>query len=146
MYLKIVILEPSDWKRRVQNVIDQSCQTFYDMKMLGIDDLDLEDSLMDKIEQMSIRGEDEDKVKYQWAYNMPCALLVNGGIKFWTKKLKTIFKALMAEKASNIKNSLAAGFKEIIKLVEIDKLETKEERDYFLEVLNQLLSEDEEVA
>ena len=43
---------------------------------------DLEDSLMEKLDEYSFmqnKTDDVDKIKYYWAYNMPCAILVNGG-------------------------------------------------------------------
>ena len=45
-------------------------------------DSEFESSHMEKLEECSFmqnKSDDVDKVKYYWAYNMPCAILVNGG-------------------------------------------------------------------
>ena len=42
----------------------------------------IEDSLMNKLDEYSFmqnKTDDVDKIRYYWAYNMPCAILVNGG-------------------------------------------------------------------
>ncbi len=46
------------------------------------EDSDFEDSLMNKLDDYSFmqnKNDDVDKIKYYWAYNMPCAIMVNGG-------------------------------------------------------------------
>lgn len=34
---------------------------------------------------------DVEGIRYQWAYNLPCALMVNGGQKFWFSHLKSFY-------------------------------------------------------
>lgn len=51
---------------------------------------------MEKLDEYSFmqnggKTEDVDKIKYYWAYNMPCAILVNGGQKFWNSHLKNVY-------------------------------------------------------
>jgi hypothetical protein len=44
------------------------------------EDGDLEDSLINKLDDYSFmqnKSDDVDKIKYYWAYNMPCAIKVN---------------------------------------------------------------------
>jgi|TARA_B110000305_G_C19425563_1_gene633399 hypothetical protein len=72
------------------------CLIFYDLKLINAPaEGDLEDSLMEKLDEYSFmqngKTEDVDKIKYYWAYNMPCAILVNGGQKFWVSHLKNVY-------------------------------------------------------
>ena len=49
---------------------------------VGEEKNDIEDSLMNKLDEYSFmqnKTDDVDKIRYYWAYNMPCAILVNGG-------------------------------------------------------------------
>lgn len=112
---------------------------FYDTSLLGKDemkDLDIEESLMEKVDEFAGKNEDVEKVKNQWAYNLPCALLVNGGQKYWLAHLKPIYKILLKDTPTEAKTALSAGFKELINLVSIEKLESKEERQFILEIMN----------
>jgi hypothetical protein len=71
---------------------------------------------------MQNNSDDNDKVMYHWAYNLPCALLVNGRNKFWFDHIKTIYEMLRKETAMNLRVSLACSFKELISILEIDKM------------------------
>lgn len=37
---------------------------------------------------MQNKNDDVDKIKYYWAYHLPCALLINGGLNFWKSHIK----------------------------------------------------------
>jgi len=39
-------------------------------------------------------GEDIEAVKHNWAYNMPCVLLINGGRSYWVSKILPIYRVL----------------------------------------------------
>lgn len=110
---------------------------------------DLEDSLMEKLDEYSFmqnKTDDVDKIKYYWAYNMPCAILVNGGQKFWNTHLKNIYELLIKDVLINTSTSMAAGFKEIIEILDIDKMETQEERQFFVVVFNRYYKDSEEIS
>jgi hypothetical protein len=64
--------------------------------------------------------DDIDKVKYYWAYFMPCALLLNGGNSYWESRLREIFTRLYKDVLLNVRKSLAAGMFEIMKLVDME--------------------------
>ena len=108
---------------------------------------DVEDSLMNKLDEYSFmqnKTDDVDKVRYYWAYNMPCAILVNGGSKFWFDHLKNIYELLYKDILINVRTAMSAGFKEIIELLDIDKMEDLEERKFFVTVLNHYLKDTDE--
>ena len=70
-------------KSVIKSLVKEMSETYYDMKLIfgSIEDKDLEDSLMNKLEEYSFaqnKSDDVDKVRYYWAFNMPCAILVNG--------------------------------------------------------------------
>ena len=54
---------------------------YYDMNLiLPAKEETLEDSLLNKIDDYSFmqnKTDDVDKIKYYWAYNMPCAIMVS---------------------------------------------------------------------
>ena len=118
------------------------CETYYDMKLIfgSVEDKDLEDSLMNKLEEYSFaqnKSDDVDKVRYYWAYNMPCAILVSGNsLTFWKDNLKTIYEMLHRDVLVNVRTAMAAGFKEIIKLIDFSKLDKDTEKQFFINVLN----------
>jgi hypothetical protein len=66
------------------------------------------------------QNDDIDKVKYYWAYFMPCALLLNGGNSYWELRLREIFTRLYKDVLLNVRKSLAAGMFEIMKLVDME--------------------------
>ena len=81
---------------------------------------------MNKIEEYSMghtQADDIDKVRYYWAYNMPCAILVNSNNDLWIDTLKPIYDLLYKDVLINVRTAMAAGFKEVIELVNIDKME-----------------------
>jgi hypothetical protein len=91
---------------------------------------DLEDSLMKKLDEYSFmqnKTDDIDKIRYYWAYHMPCALLVNGKQKIWFSHLKMIYEMLYKDKDKNVRTTMSAGFKEIINLLDIELMESAEE-------------------
>ena len=77
---------------------------------------------------------------------MPCALLVNGGQKFWTDHMKSIYEMLYKDMLVNVRTAMSSGFKEIIELLDIDKMEKEEERKFFVDVLNHYLIDTEEIS
>ena len=77
---------------------------------------------------------------------MPCAILVNGGQKFWNAHLKNIYEILFKDVVLNTSTSMAAGFKEIIELLDIDKMETQDERQFFVQVFNRYYKDSEDIS
>jgi hypothetical protein len=126
------------------------CEAYYDMKLIfgSIEDPDLEESLMNKLEEYSFaqnKTDDVDKVRYYWAYNMPCAILVSGcDIKFWNDVLKSIYDLLHKDVLVNVRTAMAAGFKEVIKLIDLSKMEKDTDKQYFINVLNQYLKDSDD--
>ena len=101
------------------------------MKMIFGGKDELNSSLMDKLDDYSFmqnKADDVDKVKYYWAYNLPCTLLVNGKSLFWFSHLKNIYDLLYKDVLINLRTTIAASFKDIIDLLEIDKMENKDDR------------------
>lgn len=50
------------------------------------------------------KSDDIDKVRYYWAYNMPCAILVNGSSnQFWNDNLKNIYEMLHKDILLNVR-------------------------------------------
>jgi len=37
------------------------------------------------------QNDDVDKVKYYWAYFIPCSLVLNGGNIYWESKIRDVF-------------------------------------------------------
>lgn len=127
------------------------CETYYDMKLIfgSIEEKDLEDSLMNKLEEYSFaqnKSDDVDKIRYYWAYNMPCALLVSGSdLKFWNDNLKPIYDMLYKDILVNVRTAMAAGFKEVVKLMNFGEMEKEADKQYLITVLNQYLKDSDEV-
>ncbi len=78
------------------------------------------------------QNDDVDKIKYYWAYYIPCSLLLNGGNQFWETKIRDIFSRLYKDVLVNVRKSLAAGMIEIMKLVD---MESKPNQKFFIEAL-----------
>ena len=132
-------------------MINSVCLTYYDTKVLigDMDSSDLEGSLMEKLEEYLLlqnKNDSGDKVKYYWAYNLPCALLVNGGQKFWFSHLKDIYTMLNKDSLINVRTAMSAGFKEIIDLLNVQTMEKEEERKFFIDVMNQYLNDSDEIS
>jgi hypothetical protein len=111
---------------------------------------DLDSSLMlDKLDEYSFmqntKSDDVDKIKYHWAFNLPCALLVNGKSKFWFAHAKAIYELLYKDILLNLRTTISASFKEVIEILEIEKMEDVEERRFFVDVLNHFLKDTEEI-
>lgn len=64
-------------------------------------------------------GEDVDTIKHMWAFNMPCALLINGGREYWQQTICQIYKLLYKEESLSVKTSLAAGLIEVANLIDL---------------------------
>lgn len=154
IYLKIEAIPESEKNvdssvANLKELINKMCLTYYDMKMIfgGKDDLD--SSLMDKLDDYSFmqnKTDDVDKVKYYWAYNLPCALLVNGKSVFWFNHLKNIYELLYKDILINLRTTIAASFKEVIELLDIDKMDKQEDRQFFVDVLNHFLKDSDEIS
>lgn len=78
------------------------------------------------------QNDDVDKVKYYWAYFIPCSLVLNGGNVFWESKIKDVFQKLYKDVLVNVRKSLAAGMVETMKLVDMD---SKNNQKFFIEAL-----------
>ena len=85
------------------------------------------------------QNDDVDKVKYYWAFFMPCALLLNGGTHYWDSRIKDIFTKLYKDVLLNVRKSLAAGMYDIMKLVD---MEQKQNQRFFVEALKQFIAAD----
>ena len=85
------------------------------------------------------QNDDVDKVKYYWAYFIPCSLVLNGGNVFWESKIRDVFQKLYKDVLVNVRKSLAAGMVEIMKLVD---MESKNNQKFFIEALKQFTSAD----
>lgn len=59
---------------------------------------------------------------------MPCAIMVNGKQSFWFSHLKAIYEMLYKDILINVRTSMSSGFKEVIELLDIDKMENPEEQ------------------
>ena len=75
---------------------------------------------------------------------MPCAIMVNE-VPFWKDHLKNVYELLYKDILINIRTTMSAGFKEIIDLVQIEKME-KDDRQFFIDVLNHYLKDSEEIS
>ena len=154
IFLKIEKVPESEKKKdsavaALKEQINLMCLSYYNMKMIYGDKDDLDSSLMDKLDDYSFmqnKADDVDKVKYYWAYNLPCALLVNEKSKFWFSHMKNIYDLLYKDVLINLRTTIAASFKDIIDLLEIEKMEKEEERQYFVTVLNHFLKDSEEIS
>lgn len=134
---------------QIKELINQMCLSYYDLKLIFGEKDDLENGLMDKLDDYSFmqnKTDDVDKVKYYWAYNLPCALLVNGKSVFWFSHMKNIYELLYKDVLINLRTTIAASFKEIIEILEIDKMDKQEERQFFVTVLNHFLKDSEEIS
>ena len=119
---------------------------YYDMKLIFPEvEGELEDSLkLDEYSFMQNKSDDVDKIKYYWAYNMPCAIMVNSA-PFWKSHLRNVYELLYKDILINIRTTMSSSFKEIIELVQIEKME-KEDRQFFINVLNHYLKDTEEIS
>ena len=84
--------------------------------------------------------------RYYWAYNIPCALLVNGKSKYWFSSLKNVYEILYKDILINLRTSISASFKEIIEILEINKMEKVEDRQFFVTVLNHFLKDSDDIS
>jgi hypothetical protein len=75
---------------------------------------------------------------------MPCAILVNGGQKFWLDYLKSIYDLLYKDILINVRTAMSSGFIEVINHLDIDKMEKEEDQEYFVTVLNHFLKDSDE--
>ena len=75
---------------------------------------------------------------------MPCAILVNGGQKFWLEHLKAIYDLLYKDILINVRTAMSSGFIEVINHLDIDKMEKEEDQEYFVTVLNHFLKDTDE--
>ena len=64
---------------------------FYDPKMISTEeDPQMQAQLM--LQSFTAnQNDDVDKVKYYWAYFIPCAIVLNGGNHYWESKIKEVF-------------------------------------------------------
>mmetsp|Transcript_39605 Transcript_39605/g.60606 ORF Transcript_39605/g.60606 Transcript_39605/m.60606 type:complete len:112 (-) Transcript_39605:1384-1719(-) len=77
---------------------------------------------------------------------MPCALLVNGGQTFWIDHMKAVYQLLYKDSQVNVRTALSAGFKEIVDLLDLQKMDKLDERQFFVEVVNHYLNDSEEIS
>lgn len=144
IFLKI---ETSQNKEQLQERISRLCLIYYDMKLAypGSEDNVEESNEIDKdLSFMTTKNEDVDKIKYYWAYNLPCALLVNGKNKFWLGHLKQFYILLYKDILLNLRTTVSASFKEVIELIDFTDLE-ESERQFFVDVLNHFLEDTEDI-
>jgi hypothetical protein len=86
--------------------------------------------------------DDIDKVKYQWAYYLPCALALNGGQAFWEKRGMQVFKRLYKDLLISVRKSLAASLTDVIKLVDMRNVENQR---FFVEILQAFSADIDEI-
>ena len=72
---------------------------------------------------MANANDDVDKMKYNWAFFMPCALLINGGQSYWKAKLKNVYQKLYKDILLNTRKTLASSLVEVMKLVDMKEPE-----------------------
>ena len=149
IFLKIDDKQPKAYVSKLKDLVNEMCLSYYDVKMIFPADSDLDESLANKLDEYSFmqnKNDDIDKIKYYWAYNLPCALLVNGGQRYWMDHMKNIYELLYKDILLNVRTTMAAGFKEVINLVEIEKMENPEDQQYFIAIINHYLKDSEEVV
>jgi hypothetical protein len=72
-------------------------------------------------------------MRYYWAYNMPCAILVSGqSVLFWNDHLKSVYDMLHKDILLTVRTAMAAGFKEIINQLDFSKMENESEKQFFV--------------
>ena len=127
-------------------MISRLCRIYYDMKLIYPGGKVVEEeSELDQDVSFTTNGKDDiDKVKYYWAYNMPCALMVNGKQRFWFDHIKPFYEMLYQDILLNIRTTVSSSFKELITILEIEKMQP-EQRSFFVDVLNHFLKDTEEI-
>ena len=60
--------------------------------------------------------------------------------------MKNIYELLYKDILLNVRTTMAAGFKEVINLVEIEKMENPEDQQYFITIINHYLKDTEEIV
>jgi predicted transcriptional regulator len=83
-------------------------------------------------ESFMVNEDSTDKLKEMWAFNLPCALLVNSS-DYWSR-IKPIYEEIYRDLQTSIKRSLAAS------LIEVGKIHL--DQDFLLEVLRYFLLSD----
>lgn len=68
---------------------------------------------------MGNSNDDVDKVKFNWAFNMPCVLLCNQGQVYWERKVKQIYYLLYKDIILGTRKTLSASLIEVMKLVDL---------------------------
>ena len=91
---------------------------------------------------MGTANDDIDKIKYNWAYFMPCVLLINNAQAFWPIKLKAIYEKLYKDILITTRKTLAASLLEIVKLID---MKVDANQVLILEVINAFLSDIDEI-
>ena len=76
--------------------------------------------LSSRSKNKNIEPEDDvSTVKHMWAFNLPCALLVNGGRKYWREQIFPIYQILYKDHFISVRKSLSAGLIEVAKMLEL---------------------------
>lgn len=96
--------------------ISSCCSLFYDPSIISPFSLEGENNQICS-SFMGAPTDDLDKIKYSWAFNMPCILLVNGGQSFWQQRAMSVYEMLSKEIILNIRKTLASSLVEVMKLV-----------------------------
>ena len=133
-------------KANLTDMIEKLCKIYYDMKLInpGGTSSENESELDNDCSFMATKGDDLDKVKYYWAFNMPCALLVNQGTNFWKDHAKQFYELLYKDILLNVRTTMSSSFKEIIELLKIEAM-NEEDRKFFVDVLNHYLKDTVEI-
>jgi hypothetical protein len=118
IYLKITDNLENNTKEELRSLIHKACTIYYDMKLIfpSKEEGDLDDSLLNKLDDYSFmqnKSDDVDKIKYYWAYNMPCAILVSP-YSFWKEHLRNIYELLYKDILINIRTTMSSSFKDVI--------------------------------
>lgn len=62
-----------------------------------------------------MNNDESEKIKEMWAYHLPCVLLVNQKVNYWSR-LKPIYVEIYTDLSLKVKKSLVAGLYETCKI------------------------------
>ena len=83
-----------------------------------------------------------DKIKYNWAFFLSCALLINGGQGYWERKLKAIYQKLFKDILINVRKSLASSVVDVMKLIDMN---SEDNQNFFTNVFTTYLNDIDDV-
>jgi hypothetical protein len=130
-------------KQSVRQLISKAFDVFYDPKMIPSEEEAQQQAAQHLLQSFAPnQNDDVDKIKYYWAYFLPCALALNDKQTFWLSKGRATFNKLYKDVLLNVRRSLSASLFEVMKLVDMSSLENQK---YFMEVVKSFMQDIEEV-